>query len=670
MDDEQRPQDRSPYYVHAFEHLHRVLHRPQLAGIGLSGCVGVGLFVSSSTLVATTGSLGAAVSYLIAGGIVACVFYSITEMIACRPITGALINLPHKFLGPAYGFTIGSLYAVGELCCMATLTASSAELTVHLRTDGKPHTIGQEAAINIAFIVLTTLSHCLGVKLYGKIERVVMCFKLCLLALVCILMVALNFGGGGRSEQGSYNANYTSHAFAPGWRPAGYNTTENIPLKLKGVSYDEFGISGGGGALFAFVTSVASAIFSCFGADLVAMTAGEAKRPWRDVPATMSFVYLVPLTLYPFIMLAGGANVNYANSNLPKVWNRGGGVTKSIFVIAAEESSLHALPKVLNAFFIVSAYTTANTYLYAASRNVFVLSQQFCPPKIAKILGRTNLGQTPLAAILFCSAFGFLSLIGLADRTGAQPRITLAEIYTGTAACINLFQCVTFLRFKAGLDLLEKDKIFGRSDPLYKKYLFRSRWQPLPAYIGIVGCAFVIIWSGIPPLVILIAKGSLTSTGNLKSTTSLVFDVLGAYIGPILFAILFFSYKYMHPSSSHVDPRNLTVEDYVLEDLSTIELQGSTSTPPTRRYRPESYELATRPEDVVGPPRLYLSPSKDEQSHSSIEVDPDMQEEIEAQNARENERNRIAQILEQRPKRLERGLWRELWSFIVTDEEE
>jgi amino acid transporter len=89
------------------------------------------------------------------------------------------------------------------------------------------------------------------------------------------------------------------------------------------------------------------------------MTAGEAKHPWKDVPLTMSFVYLVPLSLYPFVMLAGGANVNYADPNLSKIWTRGGTITKSPFVIAAEGSSIHALPTVLNVFFIVSAYTTA-----------------------------------------------------------------------------------------------------------------------------------------------------------------------------------------------------------------------------------------------------------------------------------------------------------------------
>ena len=181
-----------------------------------------------------------------------------------------------------------------------------------------------------------------------------MWFKLSLLVLNCILMAVLNFGGGG-PRQGSYSSNYTSNAFTPGWNPTGFNQTTAVSLKLTNVSEGDFGISGPGGTVFAFLTAITLAMFSCLGADLVAMTAGEAKNPWKDVPATMSFVYLVPLSIYPFVMLAAGSNVNYADPNLPRIWVRGSGATKSPFVIAAEQSSLHALPKVLNAFFILSA---------------------------------------------------------------------------------------------------------------------------------------------------------------------------------------------------------------------------------------------------------------------------------------------------------------------------
>ena len=88
------------------------------------------------------------------------------------------------------------------------------------------------------------------------------------------------------------------------------------------------------------------------------MTAGEAKEPWRDVPAATSFAYLVPLSLYPLILLSGSANINFADPDLPKLWSRGSGaLSQSPFVIAAQTSALHGLPKALNLFFIISAYT-------------------------------------------------------------------------------------------------------------------------------------------------------------------------------------------------------------------------------------------------------------------------------------------------------------------------
>jgi amino acid transporter len=101
-------------------------------------------------------------------------------------------------------------------------------------------------------------------------------------------------------------------------------------------------------------------MFSCKGGEIIAMTAGEAKDPWRDIPLTMSFVYIVPLSLYPLTLLSAGANVNYADPNLPRLWARGkAGMALSPFVIAAQSSALHGLPKALNLFFIISAYTAA-----------------------------------------------------------------------------------------------------------------------------------------------------------------------------------------------------------------------------------------------------------------------------------------------------------------------
>ena len=130
-----------------------------------------------------------------------------------------------------------------------------------------------------------------------------------------------------------------------------------------------------------------------------------------------------------------------------------------------------------------------------------------------------------------------------------KPRLTLSEFFTGSIACVYISECLAFLKFKAGwvrknpfkpkipnldvhsLDELEKRRIFSRNDPRYIRDLFKSRWQPLFAYIGIIGCSIVILFSGFPALFILGARSSLTDVSNLKKAEALVWDVIGAYFG-------------------------------------------------------------------------------------------------------------------------------------------
>jgi amino acid transporter len=93
--------------------------------------------------------------------------------------------------------------------------------------------------------------------------------------------------------------------------------------------------------------------------------------------------------------------------------------------------------------------------------------------------------------------------------------------------------------------------------------------------------------------------------------------------------------------------RDLTPGDYVLGDIAVIESDKSTAD-----LGADGVEL-----DVPGPPR---------DANAEFEMGPEL-ENYNAQLAQERERNRIAEILEQRPRRLERSLIRELWSCVVAD---
>lgn len=107
-----------------------------------------------------------------------------------------------------------------------------------------------------------------------------------------------------------------------------------------------------------FRNAVTLAMFACMGGEQVVMTAGEAKHPWKDLPAVMSFVYLIPLALYPLATLAVGANVNFAHPDLAHPYVKSANATPlSPFMIAVKGASHNGLFKALNAFFLISAYT-------------------------------------------------------------------------------------------------------------------------------------------------------------------------------------------------------------------------------------------------------------------------------------------------------------------------
>jgi amino acid transporter len=78
---------------------------------------------------------------------------------------------------------------------------------------------------------------------------------------------------------------------------------------------------------------------------------------------------------------------------------------------------------------------------------------------------------------------------------------------------------------------MEKRGLLERDSHLYITRLFKSRWQPLPAYTGIIGCGFVVLWSGVPSLYALIARRGLTSTSVLRKDFAFILDIAGYYFG-------------------------------------------------------------------------------------------------------------------------------------------
>ncbi|KAF2193405.1 hypothetical protein K469DRAFT_651793 [Zopfia rhizophila CBS 207.26] len=528
--------------IFRYQSLDRSLERSHLTGIAFTGMVGIGLFITSGQVISLSGSAGCVISYFLAGLIVIAVMRSMAEMVSVRPFSGALIDFCDVFVDPALGFAVGITYLLAQCISMACLTSAAARVADNFHGRGKPLDPAGKAAVIVGLLVLTLASNILGIKIYGLIERCIKWFKILLFVTLIVLMIAVQLGVGG-SRTGLGSNNHKDNPLPPGFKPAGYN--QIYPLSYSSNDPMILEIPGVKGRFLAFWTTTTWAMFACLGGEMVIVTAGEAKRPRRDLAPATRFMYLLPIFFYILTAFVMGFNINYANEDLFRAFSADNKLTPhSPFYIIIRATSISVLPTVLNACFLVSAYTAGNTSLYTASRTLFELAQRYGNEFLQATVGATNPGHTPIAAVLCCATFGLLAFLGLADQTFDQPILSLAGFYTSTLACVYAAECVAFLRFRSGLNRLSNEGAYSRDDPPYTDRYYRAHWQPLCAIFGFCGCVMIVLFSGWPAIYIISQRSS--SDDGLKSNGLLAADLVGAYSGPILFLTLYAGYKMLY----------------------------------------------------------------------------------------------------------------------------
>lgn len=138
---------------------------------------------------------------------------------------------------------------------------------------------------------------------------------------------------------------------------------------------------------------------------------------------------------------------------------------------------------------------------------------------------------------------------------------------------------------------------------------------------------------------------------------------------PLLFATFYLSYKYISPRSFRVELCDLTPSDYIPENLASA--SGYVTTAPSPPGAPDPAALP-RAVELEVKHCSFASPDVEagQERHAGVEVmelTPDQLDEIEEKEAIAEQRIRIVNVLKKRPKRMERPLWRELWSCLVKD---
>jgi len=466
--------------------LSRQMKNRHIAMISIGGVIGTGLFLGTSTALQNGGPIGLLLGYVAMGSIVYCVMISLGEMIAYLPIEGGHIKLAERFVNPAMSFTMGWNYWYSWMIALPAELSAAATL-VHFWLGSRLDPLW----IVICFLVVLGIN-LLGSGAYGEAEFIFASIKVITITGLIILGIVLDLGGGPNHDR------------------IGFRYWKQQPF----VQF--VGIEGAKGRFLGWLAVLTTAAFSFNGTEIVAIAAGEAKNPRKNLPKAIKRVYIRILLFYIGGTCIIGLLVPPTDPGL--AGGASGTAGASPFVIAITNAGIHGLPSVINAALITSAWSAASSDLYTSSRALYGLALSGNAPKIFL---RTTKGGVPVYSILFNSVFAFLAFMSLSG--GSATVFGYFMNLSSVAGLMTWFGIgVTYVRFHAGM----KAQGFKRSDLPYS-----HRLQPFAGWYTVIGCFVVSFFAGFQ----FFLKGQWSTSGFITLYLSFILFPIWYIIGKIVY---------------------------------------------------------------------------------------------------------------------------------------
>jgi len=463
----------------------RQLKNRHVAMISIGGVIGTGLFLGTASALANGGPVGLLLGYITMGTICYCVMISLGEMIAYLPIPGGHITLAERFVDPSFSFAMGWNYWYNWVIVLpAELSAASVLISFWNKT------ISGAVWITICIVVVVAIN-LMGAGVYGEAEFIFASIKVITITGLIILGIVLDLGGGPNHDRIGFRY----------WKNPG-------PF----VQYD--GIPGAKGRFLGWWAVLTQAAFSFIGTEIVAIAAGEAKNPRRNLPKAIKRVYIRILLFYIGGTLIIGLLVP---SNNPELNFATGTAASSPFVIAIQQAGIKALPSIINACLLTSAWSAASSDLFTSSRAIYGLAAAGNAPKIFL---KTLPNGLPIVAVLFNSCFSLLSYMGVTKGSGLV--FTYFSQLTAIAGLLTWFGIgVTYLRFYKGMKAQGMDRT---------KLPYYSKLQPFAAWYAVCSISFIMLLSG---WAVFLKGRWVTSTFVTNYLTLVLFPIL--YLGARLY---------------------------------------------------------------------------------------------------------------------------------------
>ncbi|BGP45246.1 hypothetical protein JCM10450v2_001063 [Rhodotorula kratochvilovae] len=402
------------------QQLQRKMTSRHVAMISIGGAIGTGLFLGTASALERGGPLGLLLGYSIMGTIVYAVMVALGEMASVLPIPGGQVTLAARFVNGPFGFTVGYFYAYDWLLALPAELSASAVLISYWDKTTNP-----AVYITVTGIVAVAINWA-GPRVYGETEFWFAGIKVITIVGLVILGIILAAGGGPSGEVigGKY------------WRDPG-------PF----VQY--LGIEGSLGRFLGF---------------------------WLPTPTVWIRIILFYVTSVLIIGLL-------VSSNDPRLNLSTGDAASSPFVIAIQDAGIKALPSVINAALLTSAWSAASSDMYTASRALYGLAIQGNAPRI---FSRTTSWGLPWVGCLAGAAFALLAYMAAGAGKAGEVFGWLASITSVCGLLVWLGIIATYLRFHRGAKVQGIDR---RSWPYY------APCQPYLSYYALVMLVTILIFS-------------------------------------------------------------------------------------------------------------------------------------------------------------------------------
>ncbi|OCT49658.1 putative proline-specific permease put4 [Cladophialophora carrionii] len=435
--------------------LERRLKSRHVQFLALSGAIGTGLFVGSGQALSLAGPLSTFLAYLITGFNLYAVINSLGEMATYLPLPGAVPVYAARFVDPALGFTLGKgwnyfyQFAIG-----VPIEISAAAVVI----DYWPNAVSNAVWITILLIPMVVVN-CLPVRIYGEAEFVFGAIKLTTIVGLILLMFIITLGG------------------APNHDRIGFRYWDNPGPML------EYLETGALGRFLAFWKVFIQATFSYGGSEMVVVAAGECENPRRNIPKAVRRVfwriaifYVLALFLVSMCVSAKDPRLlNAISSSAP-------GAAASPFVIAITNGGISALPSIINAVILSSAWSAGNSFFYASTRILYATALDHRAPAFL----RFEKFGVPYACVGATTLLSLLVYLNVSSSS-AEVFFWISNLSAVSTLIVWASVCITYIRFYHGL----KYNGIPRSTLPYKSPL-----QPFLAYFAVCFCTIVAIFNG------------------------------------------------------------------------------------------------------------------------------------------------------------------------------